>query len=774
VEESSGQREVLTSAEMQKEDVQAEAWGDRQTKKKKYTFRLLLQNIQRLPLSARESKHEDILNWIFTDEADAVILTEVNTYWPNVKPHQQWNERTKGRIPQGEKHRFAHNRHGSPPGTMQYGGVGALALGETRHRLCGTGEDLTGLGRWVWMRYKGKGEHHLRVVGAYRPNPKGTGENTVHAQHQKYLLQQEDTRDPQVAFNQDLAKQIKKWTLMGDQIIVALDANDDLRDGSVKRMMARQGLREALLTQHKSIPTVPTFHMNSDGKPIDGIFVTRGITLQAGGYYAFHETVQSPHRALWIDISFEDAFGCKLQTSTPVAARRLHLKDPRVVNKYNKILEKELQRLRLPQRLFLLETKVRAGVITEAQAKEYEAVHVAGLHCKAHAERKCRKMKMGGVDWSPAYQQSQDAIELWALLRRKKLGMKVSSRRLRRWIRKTKAVNPWGRSLEEIEEELYTARTKYRAAKKEASKLRAEHNDRLYAAMAEKQGVTVLQLRKNLNQIERLRKKARRVRWALEKLKAGGVTQVEVVDDDEIITHTSKAGIEKACAEENEQRFRGAYGRCAFLEEPMLSDFGSLGITDQAGAVLEGRYETPSCLPKWMDTYLNALRMPPQIRRKGLIPDTVSTDNHRRYWRRSMETTASEPRGLHNGHYKAGAESELVSQFDAALRNIPYHTGYAPQTWCNITDLAIEKARGVFLAHKMRTIQLMAAEYNTNNKQLGRDMMHHAESCKVLPEEHGGSRKDRQAAEQVLNKRLAMDITRQTRRAMGMAVTRLI
>jgi hypothetical protein len=135
-----------------------------------------------------------------------------------------------------------------------------------------------------------------------------------------------------------------------------------------------------------------------------------------------------------------------------------------------------------------------------------------------------------------------------------------------------------------------------------------------------------------------------------------------------------------------------------------------------------------------------------------------------------LETTASEPRRLHNGHYKAGAGSELVSHFDAALHNIPYHTGYAPKTWCNITDLAIEKACGVFLAHKMRTIRLMAAEHNTNNKQLGRDMMHHAESCKVLPEEHGG-RKDRQAAEQVLNKLLAMDIMRQTRRAMGMAGT---
>jgi hypothetical protein len=62
----------------------------------------------------------------------------------------------------------------------------------------------------------------------------------------------------------------------------------------------------------------------------------RGDTLQACGYYAFHKLVQSPHHALWIDISLEHASGCKLQTSTPAAAQRLQLKDPRGVNK-NKI-----------------------------------------------------------------------------------------------------------------------------------------------------------------------------------------------------------------------------------------------------------------------------------------------------------------------------------------------------------------------------------------------------------------------------------------------------
>jgi hypothetical protein len=87
------------------------------------------------------------------------------------------------------------------------------------------------------------------------------------------------------------------------------------------------------------------------------------------------------------------------------------------------------------------------------------------------------------------------------------------------------------------------------------------------------------------------------VHWALDKLKAGGLTQVEVVSNDQVIKYTTKAGIEKACGEENEQSFRGAYGRCHFLMEAMISDFGTLGVTDQADAVLDGRYRTPDSSP---------------------------------------------------------------------------------------------------------------------------------------------------------------------------------
>jgi hypothetical protein len=108
-------------------------------------------------------------------------------------------------------------------------------------------------------------------------------------------------------------------------------------------------------------------------------------------------------------------------------AQRLKTKDPRVVKKYNTILEKELLRLKLPHRMFLLESKAQAGEITQAQATEYEDVHQPALNSKANAEQKCRNLNMGRVDWSLEYKAASDRVEVWALLRKKKLGLKVSS-----------------------------------------------------------------------------------------------------------------------------------------------------------------------------------------------------------------------------------------------------------------------------------------------------------------------------------------------------------
>jgi hypothetical protein len=65
----------------------------------------------------------------------------------------------------------------------------------------------------------------------------------------------------------------------------------------------------------------------------------------------------------------------------------------------------------------------------------------------------------------------------------------------------------------------------------------------------------------------------------------------------------------------------------------------------------------------------------------------------------------------------------------------------------------------------MRTILLMNVEFNMNNKKLGREMMANAKRHGEIEREQYGSRRHHQCILAALNKRLTMDLLRQTRRA---------
>jgi hypothetical protein len=145
----------------------------------------------------------------------------------------------------------------------------------------------------------------------------------------------------------------------------------------------------------------------------------------------------------------------------------------------------------------------------------------------------------------------------------------------------------------------------YKETKKQASELSSAHNDRLHDAMAKKQGINATQMKKNSNQIERLRKQARRVRRATKKYRTGGLSQVKVKENSLLRTYTSKSDIERVCGEENLRRFRGSYSRCPFLEEPLLSEFGTLGINANANAILQGTYQPPDGTPLYIRRYMD-------------------------------------------------------------------------------------------------------------------------------------------------------------------------
>ena len=97
------------------------------------------------------------------------------------------------------------------------------------------------------------------------------------------------------------------------------------------------------------------------------------------------------------------------------------------------------------------------------------------------------------------------------------------------------------------------------------------------------------------------------------------------------------------------------------------------------------------------------------------VPVEVTTEDHVAYWSKNPENKGSEPNGLHNGHFKAGIQSEMIATCDAMIRNIPIISGFVPDLWKNLMNFAIEKKPGDFRVERMRTIQLMNAEFQANN-----------------------------------------------------------
>ena len=110
--------------------------------------------------------------------------------------------------------------------------------------------------------------------------------------------------------------------------------------------------------------------------------------------------------------------------------------------------------------------------------------------------------------------------------------------------------------------------------------------------------------------------------------------------------------------------------------------------------------------------------------------------------------------------HKAAVHHKNASKLDGLSRQLLHQVGFALESYGNIVDHQILKKARILAVEKMRTIQLMVAVFNMNNKRTGRLAMKRAKKAKLTLWEQGGSRKDQRAAYSLVDKVLSMDIVR--------------
>ena len=103
---------------------------------------------------------------------------------------------------------------------------------------------------------------------------------------------------------EELIATIQTWMQDGDHVVLGLDANDDVRHGSVQKELANIGMYEAIIRHHptKSVPA--TCNKNESRKPIDGIWISPGVEVLRCGYLPFdsYNGFSSDQRMVWAEI----------------------------------------------------------------------------------------------------------------------------------------------------------------------------------------------------------------------------------------------------------------------------------------------------------------------------------------------------------------------------------------------------------------------------------------------------------------------------------------
>ena len=297
-------------------------------------------------------------------------------------------------------------------------------------------------------------------------------------------------------------------------------------------------------------------------------------------------------------------------------------------------------------------------------------------------------------------------------------------------------------NLEQAIENLSTAFKEYKNAKQDSGMWRNEFLESLEKAKAEKKGTAEALEKRLSHQIGRQRRQAQNVRRMLGKMGQGRVTHLFFTNaENERILCDTQEKMVSACVRENEARFSQSE-KMPPMTDPLYQDLGLYGETVEAQQILFGSYAYPSGIDPYARELLEAMRMPTIVRQEGPVHTDIHIDEHTKGWRKQKESTSSEPSGLTFSHFKAALEDEALTKVDLLIRQLPYRHGFSPESWRNITDVQILKKAGVFDVEKMRTIQLMHAEFNMNNKKLGRNMMAFAKKCNVLGPEQFGSRKN--------------------------------
>ena len=693
-----------------------ESVGDLIINKDEDSFRLISQNINGFGQEADNTKEIGIKNFAIEFKADILALQQMNVCWSKVSNKNKIWERFRN-WEECYNLSVAYNKMDKNTNAHQPGGVALLSKGKIAHTWVDSGVDKEMLGRWTWMRYQGSCGRHMRVVSVYRPCWATQRVNSLYMKQYGYSLEKRNGVCPRVLFLQDLEKEIKEWSEIGDSIIVMGDFNQDVRSKTFIEWRDNLGLEDRLIERvEKDGVKLNTY--NGGHAPIDSILCTNGVKVIKAGYLPFGEGV-GDHRPIFVDITIASTLGVNLPNPLSVKARRLKTNDPRITKRYNKILKAYFRKYNLGSRVTLLQDKIKHP-LEEEDANEFERLDNIRMQGMVYAERRCRKLKMGAIPWTPELSRIRNAIEVWQLVRKRMKGYQISARTIIR--KKAKARMSEVETnvpLSFVNSQLRIHFKQYKEYLMNAAEKRQGFQDQLAQARAAEGNKSLANEIEKIKQVEAQRESAKRIRRMNGTLRTSkGLSKVVVPKEDGTeIELIDKEEMERALLEAYEKTLTQS-NRTPCMSSPLVERLGLSATKETAHNVLHGYYFNEEGIEDTTIEVLKYLEFK-EGTKQIFKPKPLNVPECKIGWGKAKERTSSSMRnGTHFGHWITGYLDHEIATIHTGLANIPYMSGYSPKRWQTGTNAIIQKETGNYKINRLRTILLYEADFNFNNKIL--------------------------------------------------------
>jgi Reverse transcriptase (RNA-dependent DNA polymerase) len=608
------------------------------------------------------------------------------------------------------------------------------------------------------VKIRGKGDLRLIIATLYRP-VQAEGAMTAYQQHKSILLQNGCTDCPRANLFLVLKEQIIQWKQDGYQIIVAGDFNEDVRSNNVKNFFAQLSMEELIIKQHGT--NIPNTYINGS-TPIDGIFATIGIIPQFSGYTPFTWGMYSDHRLLWVDLDMTLILGSNAPPLWKPQARRMKCENPQTIQAFNNVSLKHMTDNNIQLRMQEIEDMIVNKVSQREWGKKVEELDKIRVEGIIIADKKCRKLKMGNVQWSPEMKKLMLRIDYIQRCRLRYVMKRASnSRTLMKWFRKTDLTTPITNAAQTIEA-LKNEFQNYREQKKQADAKRQSFLEQLAETKADEGNFRKEKILRQLIQLEHQRSMFRKIKVALGKMRQG-VTTIEAPDaDGNWVLYINMDDIEKGCIEENKRRFTQA-SQTPPLQDKQIEILGWTANTATSQEILQTGTTDNQDLHPLIRNMIKYYKSPETIQH-FTKKQTIPIEQYTHMWRRSREYTSTGVSTLHFGHFKASINDPQLANFDLWFLNLTLSTGYNLSRWQKAIDVMIPKKTNSLRVDKLRTIVLMEPDFNFFNKIIGKWVMANAEGAGSIATEQFGSRKSKSSIQHAINKQIATDTLRQDKK----------